>query len=129
MDVKITGISFERGIDRIISTGERAQVELPRDGRLAPSDRRVMPRLDQLLHTATLTDIVTGELAPRIEDRDLLLPDRFHRTLDEVREEVALASARHPDHRALFKAATALLDEERDMRGLLDMFRSALMKG
>lgn len=129
MDINIKGISFDRGIERIISSREARQGELPREGRLAPSDGRAVPRLDQLLYTPTLADGLIQELAPQLEDRDLLLPDRFHHALAGAQETLAQEAAHHPEHKALFRQAAALLREERALRDLLDMYRSALFKG
>lgn len=128
MDINIKGMSFDRGIERIISSGEASQTTLPRDGRLAPSDGRAMPRLDQLLHTTTLADQLRLDIAPQIEDHDLLLPDRFHRTLCEIQEGLEHEAAQHTEHKELFRSAAALLREEREL-DLLDIYRSALFKG
>lgn len=89
----------------------------------------VTPRLDQLFKTPTLADGLAGELAPQIEERDLLLPDQFHRTLTEARAMLSKEAASHPQHKAVFREAAAVLREEGDLRDLVDMYRSALFKG
>lgn len=129
MDVSIKGLNFERGIERIIQSGEARQGTLPKDGRLAPSESRAVPRLEQLLHTATLADNLSADVAPRIDERDLLLPDRFHRTLCEVQDALAREAARHPGQEGVFKEAASLLREERELRDLVDAYRNALFKG
>lgn len=129
MDISLKGITFDRGIDRIITPDETPQGRLPTEGRLAPSGEAVTPKLDQLLKTPNLADGLAAELAPRIDERDVLLPDQFHRTMTEVRAMLGKEAANHPQHKAVFRDAAAVLKEEGDLRDLVDMYRSALFKG
>lgn len=129
MEITSKGITFDRGIDRVITQTDAPQGHLPTNGRLAPSDGRVMPKLEQLLAAPNIGNRLAAELAPRMEDRDMLLPDQFHRTLHAAQDRLASESRNHPEHKALFREAQNVLKEERDLRDLVDMYRSALFKG
>lgn len=129
MDINIKGMNFDRGIDRVISSGETLQGRLPTEGRLAPSDGRVMPRLDQLLAMPDLADNLAREFAPQLGDRDLLLPDRFHHALMTVKDMLTDEKLNHPEQKGVFNKAERVLNEESSLRELLDMYRSALFKG
>lgn len=129
MEITSKGITFDRGIDRIITTADTPQGHLPKDGRLAPSDGRVMPKLDQLLAAPTIADRLASELTPRMADRDMLLPDQFHRALSDAQSLLGKEMRNHPEHKAAFQEALALLKEESDLRELVDMYRSALFQG
>lgn len=129
MDINIKGVSFDRGIDRIISADEQPRGGLPGDGRLAPGETRTLPRLDRILHADTLADALHDELAPRLDDRGILIPDQFHRALSDALDDLRSAQKAQPEHAATFREAQAVLREERELRDLLDMYRNALFKG
>ncbi|HLO78018.1 MAG TPA: hypothetical protein VK196_16310 [Magnetospirillum sp.] len=129
VDLNLKGISFDRGIDRVIPSGELQQGHLPTEGRLSPSDGRATPRLDQILAMPDLADNLARELAPRLDDLALLLPDRFLRALSSTRDMLTDEKRNHPEHQSLFREAEKVLGEESGLRELLDMYRSALFKG
>lgn len=129
MDINIKGVSFDRGIDRIIAADEQPRGELPSDGRLAPGEARAQPRLDQILHASTLADALRDELAPRLDDRGILMPDRFNRELSSALASLEAAQKAQPEHAAAFREARAVLREEQELRDLIDMYRNALFKG
>lgn len=129
MEITSKGIIFDRGIDRVITQTDTPQGHLPADGRLAPSDGRVMPRLDQLLAAPNIGNRLAAELAPRMEDRDMLLPDQFHGALNAVQDRLGKEVRNHPENKAAFREAQGVLKEESDLRDLVDMYRSALFKG
>ncbi|WP_142848249.1 hypothetical protein [Telmatospirillum sp. J64-1] len=129
MDFNIKGFSFDRGIDRIISAQDQPENRLPSEGRLAPSDSRAIPRLDQILHTETVGGALLRDLAPKLSQNDMLMPDRFHRALGEALDMINQQAGAHPEHDSLFKEAASVLREEQELRELLDLYRNALFKG
>lgn len=128
MDIRSTGPTFDRGIDRIIQPAEQLEVNLPRDGRLAPAEEAARPRLDQVLHLSSLNDVVQAELRPTIDNKDVLIPARYRQLLDQTLGTLNRA-AEESSNSAPLKAAARLLREERELFDLLDLYRNTLFQG
>jgi type III secretion protein X len=122
--------SLDRGLDSITQS-TRPEVPLPDASHLPPAEQLNRPELDRLLHQPNLQDFLAGQLRPEINDRALLTPQRFERTLRQAGQtlrDLSSAGATREPSPAMSKAARAL-SEEANLRELLNMYRSTLFQG
>ena len=129
MPMKLDGFNFDRGIDRILH-GNSLGLPLPASGQLLPTEAVTRPELERLLSLTNLQDFLAGALRPEIENKTLLTPPGFHLALRNCLAGLHKQAAGLGDKKgkALIKAA-AILDEEANLRDLLQMYRSALYQG
>ncbi|MET4580348.1 hypothetical protein [Ottowia thiooxydans] len=131
-------IAFDRGIDLVTFVRSGETQGLPQRREEAPSELGGRPQLESLLAQPTLEDFLEEAIRPRLENRDLLVPSRFQTALDGVH---AALSAKcqdepnrsdetlSPEDKRVMQRAVRLLGTERDMRGLVQMYRSVLYQG
>jgi type III secretion protein X len=126
------GVYFDRGIDSITFTGGSPTARLPDKKELTPAENLQRPQLDRLLSRPNLDSFLEQVTLPEITDRDLLMPSRFKLTMEEVAALINEAAAQpHDDPQATrtLNRASRLLAEEKDLRDLLQMYRSVLFQG
>ena len=110
-------LTFDTGIERIIQSGERADQPLPERNALTPTGEPVRVRLDEMLR---------GSVRPQISDKTVLAPGRYQTLLDEAQAELRRRAG--GESNALANAA-ALLEEEQQLRDLLNTLRNLLVQG
>lgn len=138
-EVRGHSFSFDRGIDSI-THATKAQASaigsMPERAEAPPADLSSRPQLDQLLHQPSMNDQLQERLRPQLEHRDLLTPTRFREELghaqSHLRDSADALLQQGPDQadaaRSLNRAAR-LLQEESQLRELLQTYRSALFQG
>jgi type III secretion protein X len=129
-DIRInTGLSFERGIDRIVHEQGSALDGLPDKVNLPPSELAQAMQLEQLLSLPNLGDFLERALQPDLENKELLQPGHFRDVLNGVQQMLRDAAAANPDDARTLNRAARLLAEEADLRDLLQAYRSMLLQG
>jgi type III secretion protein X len=146
-DMKLGGLAFDRGIDRVTYARQDTATMLPERGEAAPPDVGSRPQLDALLSRPSLDDGLEEAIRPQLENRDLLAPARFRQALDgalaqlretaERMQPAAQAAGNNTDtgtdtgteQLRLVNRAARLLNEECGLRDLLQMYRSVLYQG
>lgn len=117
-------LTFDTGIERIIHGGEAVDRQLPERNAPAPTGEQLRVRLDEMLNAPALDALLRGSVKLRVTDKSLLAPGRYQALLDEAQFE--LRSRVGGDRNALAKAA--LLEEERQLRDLLNTLRNILVR-
>jgi type III secretion protein X len=140
-DMKLGGLAFDRGIDRVTYARQDAGTALPERGEAAPPDVGSRPQLDALLSRPSLDDGLEEAIRPQLENRDLLAPARFRQALDGALAQLRETAERmQPAAEAggndtgteqlrVVNRAARLLNEECGLRDLLQMYRSVLYQG
>ena len=118
-------LTFDTGIERIIQSGDRVDQPLPERNALTPTGELVRVRLDEILNAPALNELLRGSVRPQIADKTILAPGRYQTLLDEA--QVELRHRAGGENNALAKAAT-LLEEEQQLRGLLNTLRNLLVR-
>lgn len=119
---------LEKGIDRVTHVRRDDAVGHLPDGHLLPSrGDDVKLHIEELLQVPDTAQYLTTCLQPSVR-RELLIPARFRAVLDDVRESFIAAAAQSADPRVLDRAIR-LLNEDKGMRELVHMYRSALYQG
>ena len=124
----IEGFSPNVGIERIIDSAEGpGAAKLPASTRVVPTD--AMTSMDALheLYAPSWDKTMQGFLLPRLDARELLIPGVFTGRIRQARKELQDA-ARKSRTKALRNAAL-LLEEDEEMKHLLDMYRNLLLQG
>ncbi len=127
----VSGIlSFNTGIERVIEGEGPESARLPDSATLLPSEEAVDGKLESALFTPSLDDRLLAWQRPRVNDRNILVPDRFHAMIHEAREAMSEASARAKtrEDRNAFGGAADVLSEETELAGVLFTYRNMLHK-
>jgi len=104
-------------------------IELPGRQLLSPSEISDRPQLEQIFSKTSIDDYIAERLRPRIFDSDLLTPSRFRSILLSLRSSLRMLARRNPSSAKSLGQLAAILDEERDLTDLLQIYRSALLQG
>ena len=119
-------LTFDTGIERIIQSGERADQPLPERNALTPTGEPVRVRLDEMLNAPALNELLRGSVRPQIADKTALAPGRYQTLLDEAQAELRHRAG--GENSVLANAAT-LLEQEQQLRDLLNTLRNLLVQG
>ncbi len=131
-------LAFDKGIDRITYARQGETQSLPRRQEAAPSDLGTRPQLDALLAQPTLEDFLEKAIRPQLRNPELMVPSRFQSVLDSVHSRLAesLKGAEgrdktpwSADEQRVLQRAVRLLSSERDLRDMVQMYRSVLYQG
>ena len=123
--------SFDTGIEQILQGDETLSSGLPESrASLLPSSDHMSRRLEELFKARSLDRFILSQLEPELQDKNILIPTRYHAMLAGIHESLkSLAKKREGKKggRAL-EDAVALLEEEKELLGLLSTYRSILHK-
>ncbi len=123
---------FDRGIEAITAQRLGGSQTLPEMRKLLPPENK-LPHLDRLLAQPTLASYIDRAIAPRIDDRSLLMPHVFGATLRSALQELRKQIERQGDPRSrrsrVLTRARRVLDEEQELRELVQMYVSTLYQG
>jgi type III secretion protein X len=131
-DIRFNSLVFDRGIESITHARPETMSTMPERGDVPPADVGARAQLDGLLQLASMNDRLDAALRPRLANRALLTPGRFHAALGAVHQwlrQSAQQCASDSDNARVLNRATRLLGEETSLRELVQMFRSALYQG
>jgi type III secretion protein X len=120
---------MDRGIDKILRREESKDVDTGPASNLSPAFSPVKPRLEQLYALPNLEDYLAAMLAPSINEPLLLLPQRFNNALQDAVEVLEEEADEDPRLARLLRRASRLMRDQVALRDLVQMYRSALLKG
>lgn len=129
VDIKIGGFNFNQGIDRIINQTDDVSKKLPQTTSLPPSQDIGMDRLAAVLDKPGIKDVLEAELKPLFEDRGLLAPGAFKQALGDAISELENLQATDKQNEKAYRAAVRVLNENREIEGILQNYMRALFKG
>lgn len=128
-----SGPFFDRGIDDVVFKGSESAQGLPDQRQLTPAERTEGQALEQLLARPDFDSFLDDSIRPTLQDRDLLLPTQFRNalegTLSALTDAATTAAVVEPEDGKVLNRAVRLLNEEVNLRDLLQMYRSALYQG
>ena len=123
---------FDRGIEAITARRLESGQTLPELRQLLPPDAK-QPHLERLLRQPTLSSYIDQAIAPRLQDRSLLMPQAFRATLRSALKALRQRIDQQKDPRArsarVLARARRVLDEEAELRELAQMYASTLYQG
>lgn len=131
---------FDRGIESITFARDQGDLSMPERMQSAPPELTSRPQLSMLLDRPSLDDGIANAIRPPLVDRDLLVPGKFREALDGAVQRLKDAAARQApadantagsgdDALRVLNRATRLLNEEVNLRDLVQMYRSSLYQG
>jgi type III secretion protein X len=130
------GLFFKRGIDSITQKTNQKLENLVLDNHeLPPAEQGQRPQLDGLLNQPDSNSFLEAKLCPEFEDRELLLPSKFQRALDDslafIEQKLSEKHATDPldNSSKIMNRAARVLREDSELRDLLRMYRAALLQG
>lgn len=132
-DARIGSVPFfDRGIERVVDAPVPVEVPwLPDEPGLVPSAQGQPNAVDELFAHENLESLLDRWVRPQIQP-ELLTPTRFRVAIAAAAAEFAHAAEirrfANPRVGKLLDRAGRLLQEEKDLRELLQMFRSALLQ-
>lgn len=133
-DIRIgAGRFFDRGIDTITTRQGRMGEGLPDMHQLLPTEQGARPQLERLLAARSMESFIDDSLCPHLEDRELLLPQRFRSAMKSALGTLRRRQERSKDKQSreakVLARAGRLLDEEEELRELAHMYCSTLYQG
>jgi type III secretion protein X len=127
--VRDTPFPMDHGIEKILHADEGRLVDTGPSAEISPAFSPTKPRLEQLFALPNLEDYLAAQLAPSINDPSLLLPHRFNNALRISLDSLYAASEEDPRNARILRRAMALMRDQVSLRELVQMYRSALLKG
>ena len=124
--------SFTVGIEQILlDQGQHEDEHLPASTTLFPSDIPLEQHLEQALGSHSLERAVLASLRPEVPHRESLLPGEMRTQLMEAARELGsnYQSAKRPEEREELAAALRVLEEDKDLRDMLNAYRNLLVSG
>jgi hypothetical protein len=121
--------SFDRGIERVLQGGDPERTLLPSQRTsVQPSEKHPDVRLHQLFDAPSMDSRLLDGLKPDLHDKSILVPARYHAMLGKVHRWIREASedGRGEEGRRILEEAAALLEEEKGLMDLLDIYRYIL---
>ena len=130
------GLFFKCGINSITRKKLlNSKESTPDNFDLSPSEQGLRPQLEQLLHQSDGNSFLEEKLTPDLDDRELLLPGKFQKALDDSLEEMEKIVKEMHLHNSsdanvkVLNRAVRVLREDIELRDLLRMYRAALLQG
>jgi type III secretion protein X len=120
---------MDSGIDRILRRDEGKEVETGPAADISPAFSPLKPRLEQLYALPNLEDYLAAMLAPLVNEPLLLLPNRFNNALRDAVESLDTLAEEDPRLARLLSRAARMMRDQVALRELVQMYRSALLKG
>lgn len=128
MPKSIGGFSPNLGIERIIGRGEGpGDALLPSSTRVVPTDSMTSMEALHELYAPAWDRGMQNFLKPRINARELLIPGFFASRMRQAKKDINDA-ARKKKSKAL-RGAAVLLEQDEEMKDLLDIYRNLLLQG
>ena len=124
-------LSFDRGIEQVHQGGDPERTLLPSQRTsVQPSEKHPDVRLNQLFDASSTDRRLLDGLKPDIQDKNVLMPARYHDMLRKVHQclKEALEHGRGEEGRRILEEAAALLKEEKGLMDLLETYRNILQQ-
>lgn len=119
------------GLSSVAAAVDPTTTRLPDDSRLQPIDAAMEAQLRAMLQADTFDALILAAVRPRVFDRAVLAPHRFHALREEITERLVEleGQATHGDQIAELHAAASLLRARSREHALGETLRYALLKG
>ncbi len=127
---KSAGIGFSPnvGIEKIIGSGEGPGAStLPASTRVVPTDAMTSMEALHELYAPAWDKAMQNFLRPRIDARELLIPGVFAGRIRQARKD--LQDAARKNKSKPLRDAAILLEQDEEMKELLDIYRNLLLQG
>ncbi|CAK0749577.1 type III secretion protein X [Gammaproteobacteria bacterium] len=121
-------LGFEVGIERVSWAEARDLAPLPERGPLTPSEVGLDSRIEALFRRPDRDERLLNALKPALEDRAVLLPDRYAVLFAESQTLLEAAAREQPQAAEALTAAARLLQNEQLLRDLLAHYRGLLLR-
>lgn len=131
MDYRLDRFNLDHGLDSISKT-HAPDASLPDASQLPPAEQARRAELDKVLLRPNLSEYLSEQLRPPIEDPLLLKPHHFQNALHcavRTLHDKALKANKGSDTASLIERAARVLGEEVNLRDLLGMYRNTLFQG
>ncbi len=115
------------GIETITHISGQKLSGLPDIPALLPSGTELAGGMTESLYEAKLTSMLRNFLAPAMQSKELLLPGMLNQKLKRAKDDLRNAG-RKKKSKALHRAAD-LLEEDAELKEVLDTYRQLLQKG
>lgn len=123
-------LNFDAGIARVIWDTPAGPSALPDRRQLPPSELAATQQLDRLLQADNVGTALSQALRPAVGSPDVLRPDVFETTLKAARNALqALGAEATGEARQALDGLAKVLDEQADLRAVLDYYRDMLIAG
>lgn len=121
-------MTFDSGIEQIISQDEPSNVRLPDGAIVLPGESPVENHLSSVLTPPSLEQSLIDTFRPAIEHPENLTPTGFRQAMEATyRDMERLAhQTSDPTDKKKLEAAAALLNDERSLHQLLNTYRHIL---
>ena len=119
-------LSFDVGIERVITGDVPQQAQLPAFGQILPGETSYQPKLTDVLYPKSLEQQMLDELRPNLSNRDLLAPTTYSEMVDVSRDELKSAAKEGNVKKEDLDKALAVLAEDQALRELLSTYRHLL---
>lgn len=119
----------DRGIDRVLRGTGDAQVTVDAGHDVSPASSLPQSQLDRLYALRSLDEYLFEELAPQINEPSLLLSSRFNSAIRTAEAAFRAAAQADPPNAREHERAARQLAQQSELRELVRMFQSALLKG
>ena len=124
-------LSFDAGIERILSRSDPIAPSLPESNQVLPGETHYEEHLTDLLLPPSVEQALAESFRPDVEHREILTPVGYETALDETETTMRTSidrSISRSDQEKL-ESAVQLLEEEKNLRELLRTYRHLLHQG
>lgn len=126
----IDAFSFTRGIESVIYEEIDTQTRLPENSLFPPSDEHIERHLDRLFENNSINEQLLKALKPSPSDKTIQTPIKYHQMISSIHDQLS-EFAKDPSlaqHSDILQKSNALLNEEKSLFDLLNMYRNLLHK-
>ncbi len=131
-EVRNFTFNFDRGLTSVITHAGSELPSLPGYQDLNPSGAPAS-QLSQLLSRPNMESFLDAAICPPVPDRSLLVPGEFRQAMESaltaLRQGAETRRDTDPDSAKTLGRAVRALNDDVQLQALLDMYRSALLKG
>jgi len=124
-------VPLDKGIEEVMWEGAISDGGLPETASFIPSEISPEHLLDEILYARSHDEHIIASLAPRLLDREITAPSRYHDIGESARRGLCaiMESTGSPEKKEILQKAVELLDEQKNLKSMLDSYRMLLMHG
>lgn len=122
-------LSFDAGIEQILTRDDLQPLNLPNESRAFPGEGLYEQRLVEVLTPPSIEQELTESFRPEIANREVQTPIGYRAALGESRRELdeAVRGMDEGPQRETLKRAAERLDHEQERHELINTYRSLLI--
>lgn len=131
-EVRNFTVGFDRGLESVTTRSGAESPRLPDYRDVNPSGA-LTSQLSQLLDKPDMASFLDAAICPPVADRSLLGPTEFRQVFESalttLRQEAEARKDTDPESAKTLGRAVRALNDDARLQELLNMYRSALLKG